>query len=214
MESNRLKTGDIYKLERDFYFIIGTSGAIEPLSFVDSVKVKRRGEPILHIGCLKYKIDKYKDVSEIFEKAKYFEIDSDFIKNNMTYVTTCQIVDKIAILKRQMIEEIPICLMDLERTSSEVYSKYLRYVETVLAELREIQIGTCFYNTNTQYDYIYAGLNKYGYLTFYDKEFCLGSCSYEHFKKVYVNKNFRMPLNQKDRKRTVDEFLELMRLSF
>ena len=207
-----LKDGNIYTKDSNSYLVIGAKEDLylDKLTFTESLKVYMCDCLILKIGCLKYKTKKVNGIDEVFETAKYVEIDSDTIEL-MKYSSFC-LLDKITILKRQMLGEIPPNLVSIDKYYANTYTLCKNKIKQVLDDIRTIQIGTVFYN---KYEtLIYAGLNKYGFLTFYDTSFVLFCYAYERVKRSLTATNNVAILAKAERKNTVDEFKELMRLDF
>lgn len=207
-----LKDGNIYTKDSNSYLVIGVKEDLylDKLTFTESLKGYMRDGLILKIGCLKYKTKKVNGIDEVFETAKYVEIDSDIIEL-MKYSSFC-LLDKITILKRQMLGEIPPNLVSIDKYYANTYTLCKNKIKQVLDDIRTIQIGTVFYN---KYEtLIYAGLNKYGFLIFYDTSFVLLNYAYERVKRSLTATNNVAILSKAERKNTVDEFKELMRLDF
>lgn len=209
----RLKDGNIYTKDSNSYIVLGAKEDLylDTLTFTESLKGYMREGLILKIGCLKYKTKKANGINEVFETAKYVEIDSEIIIELMKYSSFCYL-DKITLLKRQMLGEIPPNLVSIDKYYANTYTLCKNRIKQVLEDIRTIQIGTVFYNKHETL--IYAGLNKYGFLTFYDMSFVLISYAYERVKRTLTATNEVASLSKAERKHTVDEFKELMRLDF
>lgn len=208
----KIKVGDIYKLNKENFIVLGAKAGNEAPTFQDILSRLH----IIPVYCINYKDrEKSKGLDSIMEHGKVVEIDSDYIENNMSYSETVDLSKySVVIIKRQLLGEIQPNLVSIEDYCANTYTLYKTNLNRILEYIRTIEIGTVFYYKPLNENRIYAGLNKYGDLTFYDSKFVFLSSSYEYFKEHYIVTNSIVYLAKKDRKNTVDEFIKLRGLEF
>lgn len=210
---SKIKEGDIYRRNKENFIVLGAKEVNEALTFQ---YILRQVHIFVPVYCIKYKDrEKSKGLDRIMEHGKVVELDSDFIENNMSYSETVDLsIYSVLVIKRQLLGEIPPNLISIEDYYTNTYTLYKTTLNRILEDIRTIEIGTVFYYKTLNENRIYAGLNKYGCLTFYDTNFVFLSSSYEYFKEHYIATNNIVELAKKDRKNTVDKFIKLRRLEF
>ena len=207
----KIKEGDIYRRNNENVIVLGAKEVNEAFTFQ---YILRQVHIFVPVYCIKYKdMEKSKGLDRIMEHGKVVELDSDFIENNMSYSETVDLsIYSVLVIKRQLLGEIPPNLISIEDYYTNTYTLYKTTLNRILEDIRTIEIGTVFYN---KYEtLIYAGLNKYGFLTFYDTSFVLLNYAYERVKRSLISTNNVAILAKAERKNTVDEFIKLRRLDF
>lgn len=163
----KIKDGEIYRRNKENFIVLGAKEVNEALTFQYILR------QVHIVYCIKYKDrEKSKGLDSIMEHGKVVELDSDFIENNMSYSETVDLsIYSVLVIKRQLLGEIPPNLISIEDYYTNTYTLYKTTLNRILEDIRTIEIGTVFYYKTLNENRIYAGLNKYGCLTFYDTNF-------------------------------------------
>lgn len=205
MNHSNIKTGNIYKSFNENFIVLGAKIFNDAITFQYILK---KVLTAVSVFCVKYKDnDIGKGFDEIIEHGKIVEIDSYFIENNMSYHGTVDLdIYSVIIIKRQMLGEIPANLYPVEDVIEKFNNYCKEYIENVRDYLISLPFGTVFtYNSRS---YIYCGMSHHGTMYFMPDTYVI-SFTVEHVKKNFVNTGQVVFLTAKEKKKTIEQVLEM-----